>query len=370
MKILILTNSSGGLYLSRRELLERFVEENFKVYACAPFDIHLDDLFMIECKVIENNYLNRRGTNPVYDLKLIKYYRWLLEKVKPDVVLTYTIKPNAYGGMVCGCLGIPYISNVTGLGTSIENGGMLKVLAMGLYRLGLRKAQMVFFQNKGNRDFMLSHKVVKRDSIDVIPGSGVNTMQHCYEPYPESECQIIFTTVGRIMKDKGIGEVLGAAEKIKKKYPQTVFRLIGDFDEGYEEEVFRLQEKGIVEYLGFQKDIHPFMAASHAVIHASYHEGMSNTLLEAASTGRPVIATDVPGCIETFEPGVTGIAFQAKSTESLVEAVEKFLTLNHAEREKMGRKGREKMIREFDRSIVVDKYMEEIERIRKKGSHA
>lgn len=370
MKILILGNSSGGLYSFRRELLERFIKENFKVYVCVPVDIHSDDISRIGCRIIDNKYLNRRGTNPLHDLKLIRYYRWLLSKVKPDVVLTYTIKPNVYGGLVCGQVGIPYISNVTGLGTSIENGGMLQILTMGLYRLGLRKAQKIFFQNKGNRDFMLSRKVVKKDSIDVIPGSGVNTKQHCHEPYPESEHQIIFTAIGRIMKDKGTDELLEAARRVKKAYPNTIFRLIGDFDEGYEEKVFRLQEEGVVEYLGFQKDIHPFIASSHAIIHASYHEGLSNVLLEAASTGRPVIATDVHGCIEAFEPDVTGIAFKAKSTDSLVKAIEKFLALDLAEREEMGRKGREKMIREFDRSIVVDKYMGEIERILKSESYA
>lgn len=366
MKVLILTNHQLGLYKFRKELLEALIGKGYRVYVSVPEDKFTHELRQIGCKVIHNKNLDRRGTNPIQELRLVRYFCRLVEKVSPDLVLTYTIKPNIYGGIACAKMKVPYIANITGLGTSIQNGGVLQALTLTVYKFGLNKAKKIFFQNDGDQSYMLEHGIVNKKRVDAVPGSGVNTDQHCYEAYPKEDTPVIFTTIGRIMKDKGIEEVLGAAERIKERYPQTVFRLIGDFDERYEEKVFRLQEEGVVEYLRFQKDIHPFIASSHAIIHASYHEGLSNVLLEAASTGRPVIATDVHGCIETFEPDVTGIAFQAKSTESLVRAIERFLALDHAEREKMGRKGREKMIREFDRSIVVDKYMGEIERILKR----
>lgn len=360
MKIFILANNQGGLYKFRRELLEKLVEEHHKVYVSVPEDEYTRELKSIGVKIIHNQYMDRRGTNPIQELKLLGYYRRLLKKIRPGMVLTYTIKPNVYGGYLCGRMKIPCIANVTGLGTSIQNGGVLQVLTLFLYKIGLRKAQKVFFQNEENRRYMLAHGSVDTGRTEVLPGSGVNTEQHCYEPYPETDEKIIFTTIGRIMKDKGIDELTGAAEEIKKRHPEVIFRLIGDFEEAYGEKIRQMQERGIIEYLGVKKDIHPFIAESHAVIHASYHEGMSNVLLEAASTGRPVIATNVHGCIEAFEPGVTGIACEPGNTESLVEAIGKFLSMPHEEKEGMGRAGREKIVREFDRQIVVGAYMAEI----------
>lgn len=393
MKILILTNYQLGLYKFRRELLERLIAEHHEVYVSVPEDEFTRELKKIGIRLIHNRYMDRRGTNPIHDLRLMNYYRSMLKGIRPDVVLTYTIKPNAYGGHLCGRMGIPYIANVTGLGTAVENGGMMQKLTLSLYKNGLKHASKVFFQNEENRSFMLKHGIVKKEKTDLLPGSGVNTKQHCYEPYPEEwttdvpgtaenptqntenttdphdmsdtgKRRILLTTIGRIMKDKGIEEILEAAKTIRKTHPEVVFRLVGDFDEGYEDIIREYEKNGLIEYLGSTKDIHPYIAESHAILHASYHEGMSNVLQEAASTGRPVIATDIPGCIETYEPGVTGIAFKPKDTVSLIKAIEEFLSLTHEEKETMGRKGREKMVNEFDRSIVVEKYLEVIEGIK------
>lgn len=363
MIILILTNNQVGLYKFRKELLERLISEKYVVYVSVPEDVFTQDLTDLGVTLINNGFLNRRGTNPFQDIKLAKHYESIIKQIHPNVVLTYTIKPNVYGGYVCGKLGVPYIANVTGLGTSILNGGTMQKLALTMYRQGLKKADRVFFQNDENRQFMLDHKIVNRNVTDLLPGSGVNTTQHRYEPYPEDNYKIVFTTVGRIMRDKGINELLSAAEVIRTHHPETEFRLIGDFDEGYEERVNALSSKGVIKYLGFQKDVHRFMAESHAIIHASYHEGMSNILLEAASTGRPVIATDVHGCKETFDDGITGIAFKSRSVDSLVDAVERFLSMSHEQKELMGKAGRLKIEKEFDRKIVVDKYMNEIEKV-------
>lgn len=361
MRVLILANNQIGLYKFRRELLETLVKYN-KVYVSVPKENDFySELKKIGVKIINNIYLDRRGTNPIKDFRLLKYYKCLIKKINPQIVLTYTIKPNIYGGFICRVLGLPYVVNITGLGTSIENKGLLQKVTLFMYKIGIKKAQKIFFQNVENRDFMLNHKVVNIEKTDVLPGSGVNTEQHCYEPYPKYDQKIVFTTIGRIMKDKGIDEILGAAEIIKKEYPNVVFRLIGDFDENFKEKVKQAQGKNIIEYLGFQNDIHPFIADSHAILHASYHEGMSNVLLESASTGRPVIATNVHGCIETFDPDVTGIAYKPRSTIALVKAIRKFLKLSHEEKEKMGLLGREKVVREFSRQIVIDKYLKEIE---------
>lgn len=367
-RILILANHQTGLYKMRKELLLEMVWNGYKVYASVPDGEYTSELKAIGCRLIINKHMDRRGTNPVNDLELFQYYLWLIKKIKPKAILTYTIKPNVYGGIASANKNIPCIANVTGLGTSIQNGGLLRKLAILLYYIGLKKNQIVFFQNEENRSFMVKHRAVRQEITDLLPGSGVNTVENSYEDYPDAEGRIVFLTVGRIMKDKGIEELLSAADVIYKKHSNVMFRLIGEYDEEYQQKVKDGVKAGFIEYLGTQKNVRVWIADSHAIIHASYHEGMSNILQEAASTGRPVIATDVHGCIETFEPDVTGIAFKAKNTKSLVRAIEKFLSLDNSERAEMGRKGREKMIREFDRRIVIDRYMKEIRKAEKKAN--
>ena len=361
MKILILANDDGGLFLFRRELLEALVKEH-KVYVSVPGGGYVNEIEAIGCKVIVNRLLDRRGTNPLREMKLIRHYNRMIGDIVPGIVLTYTIKPNVYGGMVCRWKRISYIANITGLGISIENGGVFQRLILALYKVGLAHAEKIFFQNTANKDFFCKHKVIK-ERYDVLPGSGVNTARHCYEPYPDEGEALTFSTIGRIMRDKGINEILTAAEAVKKEFSQVRFRLVGYFDEDYEDMVKKSEQEGLVEYVEHQKDIHAILAESHAVIHASYHEGMSNVLLEAASTGRPVIATNVPGCLEAFEEGVTGIGFEPKDSGDLIRAVREFIALPHPEKEAMGKAGREKMEREFNRGTVIEKYMAEIERL-------
>jgi galacturonosyltransferase len=286
----------------------------------------------------------------------------LLKKIKPDVVFTYTIKPNVYGGMACALKRIPYIANVTGLGTAVQNGGIMQKLTLTLYKLGLKKAKMVFFQNSENQKFMLKCGIVKGNN-DLLPGSGVNLEQHCFEPYPESDEKVVLLTIGRMMRDKGTNEILQAAKIIKADYSNVVFRFIGAHDGNCKENLDIAVKQGIVEYIGKQPGVHPFIKESHATLHASYHEGMSNVLLETASSGRPVIATDVPGCRETYDDGVSGIAFKPKDVDDLVRAIKEFLSLTNEQKAQMGKAGREKMENEFNRNIIISKYLNIIENL-------
>lgn len=366
MKILVLANHQVGLYKFRRELLEALLKEGYEVCVSVPDGPYSRELRDIGVELFLNPYMDRRGTNPFHDMQLLRYYRRLLKRVNPDVVLTYTIKPNVYGGYSCGRLGIPYIANITGLGTSIQTKGLLQRVSLALYRIGLKKASVSFFQNCSNRDFMLEQRVVSKGHTKVLPGSGVNTAQHCYADYPSDDHKVVLSSIGRMMKEKGTSELLDAAEIVKRRHPEVIFQLVGDYDGDYRERVEDLQDRGVITYLGFQKDVHPIMSGSHAILHASHHEGLSNVLLEAASTGRPVIATNVPGCIETFTPGETGIAFKPKDVASLVGAVEQFLSLPLCAKEDMGKAGREKVVQEFDRQIVIDEYLKEIKQIEAK----
>ena len=356
-KLLLLTNNCGGLYLFRRELLSK-LSQLFSVIVCSPVDEHTENIESLGCLVVASP-LDRRGINPIKDLKLLWGYVRLLHKERPDIALLYTVKPNVYGGLACRMTKTPYLPNVTGLGTSVENGGALQKIVLTLYQIGLRKSRCTFFQNSENQQFFINRQVVLGPTR-LIPGSGVNLQGHTFEPYPEKDKPIRFTFVGRIMRDKGIYELLQAAAAIKEKYPEVIFDLIGGFDESCQDGVRQAERKGDINYLGPQSDVHPFYQRSWAVIMPSYHEGMSNVCLEAAATGRPVLASDVPGCRETFDEGVSGLGFAAKDAECLTSAIEKFIALPYDQKVKMGRSGREKMEREFDRQIIVDAYLEEI----------
>lgn len=361
LKILILTNADIGLYKFRKELLEKLCKDNM-VIAAFPRGEFTEQVKETGCKYIPFEF-NRRGVNPIADLQQISRYIRLLKNIKPDVVLTYTVKPNVYGGMACQLLKIPYITNVTGLGTSIQNGGMLSFLTILLYKMGLRKASCVFFQNKMNQRLFLEKQIVKGAS-KVIPGSGVNLENYTYKPYPSDGKGFHFLFVGRVMKDKGIEELLTASRKIHKNRKDVFTDIVGWSDEDYTEALKSAEEEGAIVCHGLQSDVRSYYAACHCAVLPSYHEGTANVMLEASSTGRPVITTRVPGCQETFDEGVTGLGCEVKDARSLQSAMERMLELSSSNREKMGKAARRKMEREYDRQLVIDAYLREIERIK------
>ena len=359
MRLAILANADIGLYKFRRELMERLCAGH-EVYIVLPEGEFIEDLKAIGCKYIQFEF-DRRGMNPFADLKQIKRYQSLLQELKPDVVLTYTIKPNIYGGIACRKAKIPFIANVTGLGTTIENGGALAKVSTTLYKIGLRDAACVFFQNTNNQELFIKEDLVK-GRTRVIPGSGVNLQTHCYEKYPSDSDGFHFLFVGRIMKDKGIEELLQAIRLLHKEDPKITLDIVGWSDEDYNEALEAAQAEGAIKLHGLQKDVHPFYAACHCAVLPSYHEGTANVMLEASSTGRPVITTRVPGCQETFDEGITGFGCEVKDVDSLFNAMKKMISLPREKREDMGKAARSKMEREYDRSIVLSAYEEEIDR--------
>ncbi|MFJ7186828.1 glycosyltransferase family 4 protein [Lysinibacillus xylanilyticus] len=361
MKILVLANFGMGLYNFRKELLEELIKEDNEVYISLPDDEYVPKLKKIGCKFIDT-HLERRGKNPLTDFKLLLDYVGIIKRVKPDIVLTYTIKPNVYGGIACAITKTPFITNITGLGTSVENKGLIQKITLMLYKLGLMKASCVFFQNLNNRRFFEDNRIVK-SKTRLIPGSGVNLEQHKFEKYPMSDEKVRFLFIGRIMKAKGIEELFEAAKLVKENYPNVQFHLIGGIEENYNEEIDKLEKLGIIKYHGQQNDVHSFIKKSHATILPSYHEGLANVLLESASSGRPVLASGVPGCVETFDDGLTGFGFEVMSVESLVKAITKFVNLPYEQKKEMGIAGRTKMENEFDRNIVINAYLQEINTI-------
>lgn len=361
--ILILTNNIGGLHSFRKEVVKAICDAGYKVYISAPDDCANANYFReIGCDVVLTEF-NRRGVNPLADFRLMLKYRRLMKLLKPVAVLTYTIKPNIYGGMAARLCHVPQLANVTGLGDAVENGGWMQKLTVYLYKMGLGKARRIFFQNESNRSFCQRMGIADNSSI-LLPGSGVNLQHHTYQEYPVDDGKIRFMYIGRLLKDKGAEELFEVAKVIKAKYPQTEFRVVGTVEGDYQKQLDELVKNGIINFLGSQSDVRPFIGSVHCTIMPSYHEGMSNVNLESAANGRPVITTNVPGCKETVDDGKSGFLIEAKSAKSLIDAIERFIALPYGQKALMGQEGRKKVEREFDRQIVVDAYLNEIKRIK------
>lgn len=362
MRVLILANIDMGLYKFRRELIEELVKEN-EVYFCVPHGKFVESIMNIGGVFISCPLMNRHGTNPLQEIKLIRFYKEIIREVKPDIVFTYTIKCNAYGGMACAKLNVPYVANVTGLGTAVENGGLMQKITLFLYKTGLCKAQKVFFQNVENRDFMVNRGVVN-SNYDLLPGSGVNLSQYNVRPYPNSKT-VDFVFIARVMKEKGIEQYLDAAREIRKLHPETRFHICGFCEQNYEALLKDLSDNGTVIYHGLVSDMTPIYQIASCTVHPTYYpEGLSNVLLESAASARPIITTDRSGCREVVDDGVNGYVIKQADSQDLIEKIEKFLSLSIEERRNMGLAGRKKVEREFNRKIVVDKYMAELNVVR------
>lgn len=361
MRIMILTNSMNGLYNFRRELIEKLLKEGYEIFIGSPIDDKVEYFNSLGCQFFETP-INRRGKNPLTDLRLLFKYIRIIKSINPSVVLTYTIKPNVYGGISCSLLGVPYIVNITGLGTAVENNGLLQKITLFLYKLGLRKSSCVFFQNKENMNFFIKKNIVV-SNYRLIPGSGVNLEHFKVLDYPDDE-KIVFLFISRIMKEKGIDQYLEAARYIKSKYPNTEFHVLGYCEESYIEKLKELERNKVIYYHGMQSDVRKFHKISHCTIHPTYYpEGMSNVLLESAACARPVIATNRSGCKEIVNNGVNGYLVEEKNLQDLIEKIEKFLYLSNEDRKRMGLAGRKKVEQEFDRNIVIKAYLEEIGKI-------
>lgn len=360
-KVLILVNHDVVIYNFRKELVERLLKEKYEVYISSPYGERIDELISMGCKHIEVK-IDRHGTNIIEELKLFHYYKQIIKKIKPDVVLTYTIKPNIYGGIASRILRIPYIANITGLGTAVENKGIMQSITSMLYRIAFKKISCLFFQNTENMQFF-EDKNIAVDKHRLIPGSGVNLNQFNILAYPSDET-VEFVFISRIMKEKGIDQYLEAAEFIRKKYPNTKFHICGFCEEAYENKLNELQEQDVIIYHGMQRDVRKILAITHCTIHPTYYpEGMSNVLLESSACGRPIITTNRSGCREIVDDGINGYIIEQLNSKDLIDKIEKFLKLSVIEKKQMGLLGRKKVEMEFDRQIVVKAYFQEMLKI-------
>lgn len=365
--IALVTNNDDDVYCFRKEIIDSLIKNGYSVLISCPYGEKLKLIDDIEY-IYDDPVIDRRGTNVTADAKLFFHYMSVLKKYRPDVVLTYTVKPNVYCGIASHFLKIPVISNVTGFGSVLQKSGMIRKFIMTLFKISFRRSECVMFQNSTNMRLAEASGMVKGDRL-LIPGSGVNTDRFPFIKYPDggdgiNGGKVVFNYIGRILKEKGVDVYIEAAKRIKKKYPNTEFNMLGFIEPTeihYEKELKELEKDGIIRYFGSQKDVRPFIALSHATIHPSmYGEGMSNVLLESASSGRPVITTDNPGCRETFIDSETGLLFKGGDADSLCNIIERFLSMPNEARAEMGARGREYIKSNFSRDIVADAYLKKI----------
>jgi len=357
-KVLILTNNDKGLYNFRRELIEK-LNSKYEVYISSPYGEFIDYFTNIGCHFIKTEF-DRKSVNPIQDFKLLLTYNNIMKDLKPDVLLTYTIKPNVYGGIASQILDIPYLPNITGFGTAVSNTGVLSKITTLLYQIGLKNAHHVFFQNKENLDYAIKNNILN-SPYTILPGSGVNLKYFSVLEYPHEDQGIHFLFISRIMEEKGIDQYLDAAEYIKSKYQFTNFHILGALEGNYKNKLMNMEKRNLIIYHGRQPDVRKYHQVSHCTIHPTYYpEGMSNVLLESASSGRPIITTNRSGTKEIVDDEKNGYLIREKDSKDLIEKIEKFLNLSNRERKIMGLKGREKVVKEFDRNDVINFYLDEI----------
>ena len=336
-------------YQFRKELTEELTKNN-EVLLSTPFVGREEELKNIVHKLIETN-VDRRGINPIKDFSLLKEYYRILKQEKPDLVITYSIKPNIYASILTSFLKIPTFVNVQGLGTAFQKQPLATIVTY-LYKFALRKSKVVFFENEGNANEFINRKIIPSSKIKLLKGAGVNLENYKVKEYLNDDT-VHFLFVGRIMKEKGVEELFYAIQKLKEEYSNIVLDMIGFFEDEYKTIVEDLVDKGIVNFHGFQSNPIPFYEKAHCVVLPSYHEGMSNVLLEASAITRAIITSNIHGCKEAVDDKLNGFLVNVQDKEDLYLKMKEFMELTPDQRKQMGIHGRIKMEKEFDKKIIV-----------------
>ena len=359
--IMMTVNAAWNIWNFRRPIVEALIAHGHRVTVLAPADDSVADLKSIGCRVLPLE-MSVKGLNPLQDVKLIGRMRKVFRAEQPDAIFSYTIKNNIFGALAARPLGIPFIPNVTGLGTAFLSGSFLQRIAEGLYRRAFRNLGVIFFQNQDDRDLFLERRLVTAQQARILPGSGIDLTHFAATDYPPESDAPVFLMIARLLRDKGVLEYVVAARMVKSVHPRARFQLLGVVDAANRTAIDRAtvkswQEEGVIEYLGTADDVRPHIAAADCVVLPSYREGAPRTLIEAAAMARPLIATDVPGCRSVVDDGVTGYLCKVRDGDDLARSIGKFLALTRGERAQMGLAGRAKMTKSFDQAIVVEAYL-------------
>lgn len=364
MNILLTVNTSWNIWNFRRPVVRDLMRAGHRVTVLAPPDDAVAPLRAMGCRVLPLE-IDVKGLNPLRDLALMGRFWRQFRRERPDVILSYTIKNNIFGAVAAKWLGIPFVPNVSGLGTAFLSGGALQRLVEAMYRRAFARLPVVFFQNSEDRDLFVTRRLIAPEQARVLPGSGIDLVRFAATPAPDPGRPPRFLLIARLLRDKGVVEYVEAARRVRAVHPDARFHLLGAVDAENRSAIDAATlsawlAEGVVEHLGTTDDVRPFIAEADCVVLPSYREGAPRTLIEAAAMARPLIATDVPGCRAVVEAGVSGFLCRVRDADSLAEAMLRFLALPPEARAAMGRAARAHMERDYDEAHVVAAYRQAI----------
>jgi len=368
MKVAIVLNTSWNIYNFRLNFIKTLIAQGFEVHTVAPIDKYTH--YLVEAGCIHHKVrMDSRGANPVKDFALIIELWSIYRKIRPGIILHYTVKPNVYGTIAATLLKIPVVNNVCGLGTVFLKKNLVSAIAILLYKWTFRFPKKVFFQNADDLNLFIERKLISPQSVDLIPGSGVDLERFQPMDFKRNEA-FTFLLISRLISDKGILEYIEAVKKLKFQGMAARFQLLGAKDpqhkRGIQEKVIEQWIKdGTIEYLGTTDDVRQFIEKADCIVLPSYREGAPRTLLEAASSAKPIVATDVPGCHHVVSNEVNGLLCKMKDADDLAEKMEKMANLSNDRLREFGQNGRKKMVAEFNERIVIDKYLQTLNTLQK-----
>lgn len=369
MRVGIVLNTSWNVYNFRMGLIKALQESGHDVVVIAPEDEYTPKIKDAGCE-FHRVRMDSRGANPIKDFALIIELFRIYKKASPDIVLHYTIKPNIYGTLASAMLNIPAINNVCGLGTVFLNKNMVSRIASLMYKVAFRFPKKVLFQNKHDQDLFIENNLVKKSITDIIPGSGIDYNQFNFSGKNIPNNKFTFLLISRLIHDKGILEYIDAIKMLRSQGVDAQFQLLGAKDtehkRGIPEHIIQEWiDSNVVEYLGKTDDVKYFLERADCVVLPSYREGTPRTLLEAASAQKPIVTTDVPGCNNVVEHNYNGLLCKLKNADDLANKMRDMLNFDDNKRREFGKNGRLKIEREFDERIVIDKYLDAINKLRK-----
>lgn len=343
--------------------VKALIADGHEVHTIAPHDDYSHYLTEAGC-IHYDLKMDSRGANPIKDFLLVFELLSAYRKVKPDVVLHYTIKPNVYGTLAAAILRIPSVNNVCGLGTIFLKKNLVSSVAIALYRFAFRFPKKVFFQNPDDRDLFINKKLITSSVADLVPGSGIDLSRFVPSEFKRNQ-KFTFLLVSRLITDKGIHEFIDAIHQLKSEGIDAKFQILGAKDPRHKrgiklEVIDEWINSGTVEYLGTAKDVRPFIQQADCIVLPSYREGTPRTLLEAASIAKPIITTDVPGCHQVVTDGHNGLLCKLKDSADLAHKMRAMSNFDNETLKTMGLNGRRKAELEFNETIVINKYLRAI----------
>lgn len=366
-KICIVANTAWSIYNFRQGVIKKLIASGYEVVVIAPIDDSIAKIEALGCSFV-HLAMDPRGVNPISDLLLIIRLFRIYRTLQPSIIFHYTIKPNIYGSIAAKLARLPALAITTGLGYTFLNNNLIAKMARGLYKFAFKFPKEVWFLNHDDMSVFHEMNLVNKSKTKLLHSEGIDTNYYTPMKTPDVDKHVRFLLIARMLWDKGVGEYVQAAEIVKQAYPDTIFQLLGACGVANpsmieREQVDKWVGNGVVEYLGVTNDVRDYISRSDCVVLPSYREGVPRTLLEAASMGKPLIATDVPGCRDVVVDGKTGFVCKVKDPQSLANSCLSFLGLSAQDKRNMGLSGRQFMVETFDEKIIVEQYMDALKRL-------